>query len=124
MTIPGTPFLQGTLTEQQAKYVPDEQQRELYEEFIKHQRPQVESQLQWRIKEEMKDNDNYIKELIRKDNEEDLVGNSSHQMMMQETPRIRSEVGVSESLSPQKEAVLVVESSPLKEADSSQNIHT
>jgi hypothetical protein len=30
----------------------------------------------------MKDNDNYIKELIRKDNEEDLVGNSSHQMMM------------------------------------------
>jgi hypothetical protein len=36
MTIPGTSFLQGTLTEQQAKYVPDEQQRELYEEFIKH----------------------------------------------------------------------------------------
>jgi hypothetical protein len=43
INIPGTPYLQGTLTEQQAKYVPDEQQRELYEEFIKHQRPQIES---------------------------------------------------------------------------------
>jgi hypothetical protein len=31
-----TPNLQGNLMEQQAKYIPDEQQRELYEEFIKH----------------------------------------------------------------------------------------
>ena len=97
--IPGTPYLQGTLQEQQAKYVPDEQQRELYEEFIKHQRPQIESQLQWRMKEEMKDNDNYIKELILKDNEEDMVGKEGdHHSLMKETPR--SEVG---ETSPSKE---------------------
>ncbi len=60
----------------------------------------------------MKDNDNYIKELILKDNEDELVDQDTHQMMKKETPR--SEVGVS---SPSKETPeIVVESSPQKEA--------
>lgn len=60
----------------------------------------------------MKDNDNYIKELILKDNEDDMVGQDTHHMRSKETPR--SEVGVS---SPSKEPPeIVVESSPQKEA--------
>jgi hypothetical protein len=56
------------------------------------------------MKEEMKDNDNYIKELILKDNEEDMVGQDSHHhSLMKETPR--SEVGAS---SPSKEPPSIV----------------
>jgi hypothetical protein len=66
--------LQGNLKDQQEKYIPDEMQRELYSEFIKHQRPLVESQMQWRIQEEMKDNDQYIMDLQKENNEEEDDG--------------------------------------------------
>ncbi len=61
------------MSDQQQRYIINEKQRELYNQFIEHQQKVAEEQAE-AFKQEMRENDEYMKEINRRITEENDLG--------------------------------------------------